>query len=318
MKSPVDPISGFNAPGPRFKARIRSISHNNMYLPIQMRDLHFLKELVNGASPLQVFHTSTIEQARAMFFRIRKCYDFPYWASTDFKIRDISNPHSIVPLRLNKYQHYLVDTLIRTNLDGKPKQYLIAKSIPRCGLTTCVQAYILWLKNKNAQNTLTCAPDDFIKEDMIADVNRLLDKQRSYSGISMNDFSTSTFYHSFYTPHILYGISANFIHLADMSKWYDHPTETTSHILSNTLRNWIRQKAAVYIMEGDKPSDPDFRMEDYQNPYVTRSFRLMQISDHCKNPLFVEKIIQANTPRLIPNFTYIDLDKAPSSATHTE
>ncbi len=313
MHSPVDPISGYNASGPRYKVRIRSIAHNNMYLPIQMLDIPLIQKIIDGVSPLSVFGCSTIEEARRLFFRIRKKFDFSYWAATDFKVRNISDPHMIVPLRLNNYQHYLADTLIRNSIDSRSQQYLIIKSIPRCGLSTFVQAYMLWLKTFQPENSITCAPDESIMEDMKADANRLLKLQRSLNGISMNDFGTDAFFHSFHNPQKLDGISAAYIHLADMSKWYDHSTETTAYIFSHSLKQWKRGESSIFIMEGDKPTDSTFRIEDYQKYYIPQSIRLMQISDHCKNPIFVEKIILANDQRIKSDYIYIDLDKASAS-----
>lgn len=243
-----NPLSGYQAPGPRFKVRIRPLAHNNMYLPIKMRTLPQIILLLKGISPLEVFNCTSIKDARQAFYELRKKFDFPYWAVREFKIRDIANLHKIVPLRLNRFQHYLADSLIRNNPDDLPAKYIISKTIPRCGLTTCVQAYIIWLQLYHLDHSIICAPSESMMETMKADVARSIHKKAYINRIFLNDQCASAFYQSFFTPNVLDRVPSRFVHLADMSKWHDPSAEVTNHILSNALNGWKRQEGAIFVI----------------------------------------------------------------------
>lgn len=310
MNSPIiiNPISGLNSAGPRFKVRIRSLAHENMYLPVSMRSLPQMRLLLDGVSPLTVFNSTSIKHARLAFYRLRSKFDFPYWAALEFKVPDITNPHRIIPLRLNSLQHNLVDTFIHDSLDDGPRRYVITKTIPRCGLTTCIQAYIFWLQSYHIDNSITCAHSDSEMNLMKANVARFLRKAGGKHRVSINNEGISALFQSFHTPNVLGRLSGRFVHLADMAKWLDHSWEGTPHILSNALNGWRRQKAAMFVLEGDRPANPDFRMEDYRNYYIPEAVRLMQLSFFSSNPVFLNIMVSASDSKANTGYRYIDLD----------
>lgn len=309
MKS--NPISGYHSADPRFKVRIRSLAHENMYLPVSMRTIPQMIRLLDGVSPLEVLSCASIKEARLAFDELRKKYDFPYWAALDFKVLDIANPHRIVPLRLNPLQRSLADTLIRDSTDGLPHRYIITKTIPRRGLTTCVQAFILWMQTYHPANSITCAPSEGVMDLMKANVSRYIRKDGGRYRIFLHGNRASAFFQSPYTPHVLDRVTAGFVHLADMAQWLDRSSETTHHIISNALNGWVRRVPALFILEGDRPSDPRFRMEDHRNHHIPELIRLMRLSDFCDNPLFLSKVVTACDPGVSSDYQYIDLDKAP-------
>lgn len=304
----INTISGFNSAGHRFKVRIRSLAHENMYLPVSMRQLPEMCLLLEGVSPFSVFDCYSIKEARLAFYELRKEFDFPYWAALEFRVPDIEDPHSIVPLRLNRLQHNLADSLISDSTDGIPHRYIITKTIPRCGLTTCVQAYLLWMQTYHPDNSITCALSESMMSMMKANVSRCIRKDGGRYRIFLNNKGVSAFFQSFDTPNVLDRVSGRFVHLADMSKWSDPSSEVSAHILSNALNGWRRQEAALFILEGDRPSDPDFRMENYRNYRIPEFIRLMQLASFSTNPVFLHKMTLVTDPKVSSDYRYIDLD----------
>ncbi len=307
-----NPLSGYNAAGPRFKLRIRSLAHNNIYLPLSMCHLPQILQLQNGISPLTVFNSPDIQSARQAFYELRKKFDFPYWAALEFKIQDIADQHNIITLRLNPHQHFLVDTLIRRSAQDIPSKYIISKTTPRCGLTTCVQAYILWQQKYYPDIAFTCAPSDSMKETLRSNIARSLNRKGVSNLVLLPDSVVPSFFQSIYSPNTLDNVPDRYVHLADMSKWLDHSPdlEVTSHILNNALINWNRKAPAIFIIEGDRPTNPKFRMQDHQNYHLPDPIRFMNLSQYTDNPLFLNILIKACDPKLSPQFHHIDLNQA--------
>ncbi len=140
----TNPISGRNSPGFRFRFCVRSITHKTLYLPLAMKQLPEIKRLMEGYAPFSVFHCLSMDTVRHTFNELRKKYDFAYWCATEYYIHDMADADNIIPLRLNQHQHQIIDTFERRYFEQKHAAYIISKSFRRAGVTTCVQAYILW------------------------------------------------------------------------------------------------------------------------------------------------------------------------------
>lgn len=154
MNHSRNPFSGRNCSGYRFLFKSRSIANYSLFLPLEMKSLPQIIRLRRGESLLSVFNRSTLEDAREDFRNLRKKYDFDFWAATEYFIRDINDPDIFLPLRLNSYQHYIIDIFRKRYFNRLIGRYLITKSFGRCGLTSCIQAYILGCRHINALTIL--------------------------------------------------------------------------------------------------------------------------------------------------------------------
>lgn len=147
-----NPYTGHNSTGYRFCFHASKISHRPLFLPIEMRGLPMIKQLLNREDPKVVFQTNSIHSARKAFCELRKKFDFPYWAAREYYIRDINDADNIIPLTLNNFQAYIINIFQKRYHDRELGRYIITKSFGKVGVTTCVQAYILWLQTYKCWN----------------------------------------------------------------------------------------------------------------------------------------------------------------------
>ncbi|MDE6742181.1 MAG: hypothetical protein K2J58_07615 [Muribaculaceae bacterium] len=122
MKYSRNPITGRLSSGYRFKFKVPSIDSRTLYLPLEMKTLPSVRQVMQGVSPLVVLNALDLADAHSRFRSLRKKYDFDYWAVKEYFIQDILNPDSIVPLRLNDAQFHVIDIL--------RKRYFLHKGIP--------------------------------------------------------------------------------------------------------------------------------------------------------------------------------------------
>lgn len=310
-KNSLNPLSGRNSAGLRFQFRVRSIARKNLYLPLWMKSLQEIRRLLNGESPLEVFNCDSIHDARQAFYRLRKKYDFPFWAALEHTVPDKNNPLRCVPLTLNPYQHHVADVFMKRAFEGRRGLYLISKTVPKCGLSTVVQAYILWLQiNSWHSNSISYASSGdelrlfkdnlcrFLKKDMVFDDHR----------ISFPYTENSAYFNAYLSPSILRGIDCGFVHLADMSKWNDRTAERSSLIFSSSVSRLQRNPAALVVMEGDRPSDPKVRSVCNNLFILPNAIRYMKLEAFGINPFFIDKWLMVSDPDINALFHHIDLD----------
>lgn len=275
-----------------------------------MKALPQITQLLTGVSPLVVFGCRDFKDARRAFYELRKKYDFPYWAALEYMIPDKENPKCILPLRLNRFQFYLADVFIKRANAGFSGKYIISKSVPKCGLTSCVQAYILWLQlYRYSHHSITCTESVDNMNRLKSIVAECIHKPSGSNIVSVKDTASSLF-QSIYDPHVLDRCPSSYVHLADMSKWPDPTSELSLHIYSNAYQRWNATPASLFVLEGDTPSHAMFRAEDYRNYLIQESFRLMQLRDFFSNPYFVNRLVIASDPKVNSEFHYINLDQA--------
>ena len=156
-----NPYSGHQAPDSRFCFHVRAIAHRPLFLPIEMKTIPQIKRLLERESPLSVFNCHFISSARMAFNDLRKQFDFAYWALKEYHVRDIKDADNIVHLYLNDYQHYVIDIIQKRYHNCQLGRYIISKSFGKVGLSTCIQAYILWLQTYcSFKNSYTCSASD--------------------------------------------------------------------------------------------------------------------------------------------------------------
>ncbi len=80
-----------------------------------------------------------------------------------------------------------------------------------------------------------------------------LHKNAGYKRIILNPDGVSAKFRSFYSSQRLDEEEARFVHLADMSKWYDKDGYDSLSIIRKALCRWKQKEAALFVIEGDCP-----------------------------------------------------------------
>lgn len=294
-----NPLTGWKSSGLRFRFRVRSISSHNLYLPLKMKSIPEINALLNGATPLEVFKCDCLKAAREAFCRLRKRFDFPYCAALDFVIPDKENIDQMVPMRLNSFQYSVVNAIERRMRDDVRSFFLISKTVPRCGLTSCVQAYILWLqKYVLSGDTVAYLPS---ANDSITYMERVRNFHKQVIVTDIPDAlisnSRSIFCFHFKNPDFSWkGRKPSFIHLADMSKWIDPSAKFSSRVFSETLNSLSGDAHSLFIMEGDYPTRKPFCLDDHPDLTVPKTIRYLRLNRIKSNPVFLDTIAQASRP----------------------
>ncbi len=301
-----NPCSGFQSAGYRFRFQVRAISHNSLYLPLEMKTLPAVQALLKGTSPLEVFNTPDLKLARKAFVELRKQYDFPFWAATEYRVRNIDNCREFVTLRLNRHQHRIADTFLRRYHDRKEGHYVIGKSFGQCGLTTCVQAYITWRQLFSYQeDSHTCVESDCTFHSLKATLCRLVNHQISPydEWIDLpNKKCNRVYFDTYHTPEALRGKLFGYVHFANMSLWEDPDGYKTRRAFETLNRHIFFSHRTLLVMEGDVPSTPILRSFNPEIP-------IQDLTPISNNPYFLKEVLLSikNGPRA--QFHFINLDR---------
>lgn len=251
-------FSGLHAAGYRFRFRVQAISHRALYLPRPMRYLDDIKSLIDGDDPCHVFDTYDIHEARRRFNELRIRYDFPFWAATRFPIRHIEDPDIVTLLDLNEDQHLIINTFLKTYQDKEIGRFIITKNRPHCGVSTCVQAYIIWLQLfHNPKNSQICGLSNFhlgrFKENIARFFNRDSLNYGRYK-FPIRDKYTSAFFNTRNKPDSMRGIDFGYVHLVDMAKWRDPEGFRSGRAIRAALSGILLDYRTLIVMEGNEPS----------------------------------------------------------------
>lgn len=306
-----NPHSGYKAPGFRFRFHIRAISHRAIFLPLEMKSLPQIQSLLKGESPLSVFNVQTIQEARKAFSQFRYNFDFAFWATREYYIRDMTNKGNNIPLFLNEFQFHIIDTFQKRYYNRELGRYIITKSFSKVGVTTCVQAYILWLQTyKCKRNSCMCA---FVDGDMYSFQKNLchyLKQEAAYSerNIYIPQADRHAYFHPSNHPEGFSGKDIGYVHFADMSNWHDHNDEYTVAVISNLTSNVRMSFDTLVVQEGNIPKEDQLDMQKCQNPYIDRFYRLCYIEHLTNNPPFLYNVIMNNAPGSSSPYLHINLD----------
>lgn len=309
MKTPRNPISGYGCTGFRAMFRVPDIDPHTLYIPIEMKELPKIRQLMHGGSPLSVFNTNSFSEARKKFRALRKKYDFDYWALKEYPIHDVNNPDSIITLRLNDAQHHVIDILRKRYTEKKLGRYIISKSIPHCGLTTCIQAFFLWMQlHQCSNNSYLCGPSDIALSPFRKNLCRHLrcDIIRPDSWIFIPKADSKAFYFTFRSPDAIRGINLGYVHLADMSRWRDpkNALSPRAHIacVSAVLLDFF----TFVVLEGDVPRKNRFSIKDCirQFPSESQRLKIIKLSSRFNNPFFINEVMVAQSN---PNAHYFHI-----------
>lgn len=151
-----NPITGEGSVGKRVAFTISDFPIATQYLPVEMMDEPFVKELqeagsvhalvkkvILGSSIAEIYeeaYNKIVEQ----FVRIRIKYDFPFWAASFVYIKRKGGGKDIL-FRLNRPQRRLVERFEKMRKAGKPIRLDILKA-RQWGGSTCTQMYMAWLQ----------------------------------------------------------------------------------------------------------------------------------------------------------------------------
>ncbi len=295
-----NPYTGLLSAGYRFRFQLRSISHHTLYLPLEMKSIPPVQALLNGVSPLEVFDVPDLKSARKAFNELRKQFDFPFWAATEYYVLNIEDADETVPLILNKYQHEIADTFLRRYFDKQQARYIIGKSFGRCGVTTCVQAYILWRqlcwwpKHSN-----TCVASEInlnpIKTNLCRFLKREIVPQDKDIFLPKAD-GRRAFFNTFRTPDALRGIDFAYVHFANMSLWHDPDGIKSTKAYTAASGGLLPSYRTFLAMEGNIPEGQELinimppRSHSVYAGYVRSRYELTPL---CNNPYFVHEVLSA-------------------------
>ena len=150
--APFNPITGEGSIGQRVSFTISDYPISTQYLPIEMMDEPFVKSLQKAGSiellirdVLQLPVTEeSCEKVVEEFIRIRKKYDFPFWAAMLVYIKRKGGGSDVL-FRLNKPQRKLIQRLEKMRKAGKPIRLILLKA-RQWGGSTAIQIYMSWLQ----------------------------------------------------------------------------------------------------------------------------------------------------------------------------
>ncbi len=304
MNSNPNPYTGHKASGFRFCLHVTSIAHRPLFLPLEMKQLPQIQRLWQGESPLSVFNRADIKSARQAFCEFRMQFDFAYWAAKEYYIRDQNDADRIIPLELNNIQHYLIDILQKRYFYRLPGRYIISKTFGRVGISTCVQAYILWLQTyKNPKHSYTCCPSEIAINPLKTNLCRYLHRDivPADKFIYLPKSDRKAFFNTYRNPNFTRGIDLGYVHFADMSRWNDSDADLSSRTYATAISGVLNHYKTLIVLEGNIPKEDNFRIEEYRQFYLTFDIRIGQLAHLSKNPFFLDHVALANTPSSQPS-----------------
>lgn len=310
----ISPFTGQNSPGYRFKFLARQISHNPLFLPLEMKELPQIQLLLKGESPLSVFKVSSISDAHKEFHKLRYAYDFPFWAANEYHIRHVNDPDLIVPLILNQYQHQIIDTFLKQYYNKEIGRYVITKNFPNAGVSTCVQAYMLWSQIYRWHNhSYTCAYSDLLERQLKSNLIRFLKRDVTPSDmrIPLPMVGNSAFFNTFRSPDAIRGINFAYVHFADFSKFFDPDTKNSSRAFVAGFSPVLLDYHTLIVLEGNIPNENRFRLQDYfKNSEKGKQISSYEsLTPYCRNPYFLLEAIAAADPASSSLFRHLPLSK---------
>ena len=298
LKSDRNQLSGRFSPGFRFRFHVRSIAHNRLYLPLTMKQLPEIRQLMQGVSPLVVFNRCSIQSARQAFYELRKKHDFAYWAATEYYIHDINDADSIVPLILNSYQHHIIDTFERRYFNRQRAAYVISKAFRKCGVTTCVQAYILWRQTYHlSKHSNTCTASAINTEPLKTNLCRFLKREivPQDNHIFLPNADCRAFFNTYRTPDALRGIDFAYVHLANMSQWGDSEGRISPRVFAASTGGVLMSHQTLIVLEGNIP-DKVYMIDAPRHYDTLKHCRPSDLSHLSRNPYFLIQHIAASNP----------------------
>lgn len=261
-----NPFTGYHSPGLRFRLNCRAISHTPLYLPLAMKNHPQVLCLISGVSPLEVFAVSTISEARRAFNHLREQFDFTFWAVRNYRVRDINDPDKIIPYFLPEKLAPMIHIFLIRYHNRMLGKYVITKEHGKIGLTTCLQAFILWrqVRSEFKGNAIIFGASSSALYPLKDNLCRHLGfypsaAKRIYFPSRIGSYPDpvwgSVMFNSVKNPDGARGIDFSFALFADMSKWRDRKRINSDRAKSACIGTVLLEYQTLFILEGDRPSD---------------------------------------------------------------
>ena len=154
--STFNPITGEGSVGERVKFTLSDYPIATQWLPVEMMEEPFVKELQEAGSvhalvkkviigsSIDEIYEEAYNKIVEQFVRIRIKYDFPFWAASFVYIKRKGGGKDML-FRLNRPQRRLVERFEKKRKAGKPIRLIILKA-RQWGGSTCTQLYMAWLQ----------------------------------------------------------------------------------------------------------------------------------------------------------------------------
>lgn len=270
MHQDHNPLTGRFSTGFRFRLNCRPVSRLPLYLPLPMKNNVHIRKILEGEHPCDAFGCNSIDAAKFHFNNIRKKYDFPFWAATEYKVRDIKDPDNIVPLYLNEAQNHVIAIIEERFFLKMPGRYIIAKRPYRQGITTCVQAYIIWrqLYSDYPGNAYICGASEFNMLHMRTNLARFFNREKAPKDnwFRFPDHYNASFFNPFTNPDCPRGIDFRYVHFADMSKWKDTGGKLGYRAYVAGISGVLPDYWTLIVLEGTMPPFYEWNA-DFQKLY---------------------------------------------------
>lgn len=278
-----------------------------------MKTHPLIRRLMQGESPVSVFGCRSIDSARKAFCELRKKYDFDFWAATEYLIRDLNDADSIITLRLNDCQHHVIDIIRKRYFLRLQGRYIISKSSRRIGLTTCIQAYILWMQTyRCSNNSYTCGPSYISILPLKSNLCRYLKRDiiPTEMSIFLPKIGWSSFFNTFRSPDAIRGINLGYVHLSDMSRWKDQDSKKSIRAYTAPATAVLLEYFTLVVLEGDIPKRKNFSIKNYirKHPKETDPIRRNSLSGKFRNQFFINEVLVARS-FFDPYFLHIHLNE---------
>lgn len=170
INAPFNPITGFGSVGPRFECVISDFPLTHQWLPLSMRDIPLVRQIIDAGS-IRAFIQDSLglvydndddyddDRLKVIdqFVRLRARHDFPFWAATFVYIKNKGGGGDIL-FRLTRPQRRYVEMLEKCRLNNEPIRIVMLKARQWGGSTT-TQMYMAWLQlcHKIGLNSLIIA-----------------------------------------------------------------------------------------------------------------------------------------------------------------
>lgn len=152
INTKFNPITGEGSTGERFLLTIDDFPIRHQWLPVTMRDIPLVKQLMQCGTIRQFLIELTgqatftdRQKVIEQFTRVRFRHDFAFWAAAYVKIQSKIPGEGEILFRLTRPQRRFVEALEEKRTSNQPIRFVLLKARQWGGSTTS-QLYMMWLQ----------------------------------------------------------------------------------------------------------------------------------------------------------------------------
>lgn len=266
--STFNPITGEGSVGERVKFTLSDYPIATQWLPVEMMEEPFVKELQEAGSvhalvkkviigsSIDEIYEEAYNKIVEQFVRIRIKYDFPFWAASFVYIKRKGGGKDML-FRLNRPQRRLVERFEKKRKAGKPIRLIILKA-RQWGGSTCTQLYMAWLQlvHMEGLNSLIIAHQSAGSDEINDMFKRMIDsypvellhemgdvyseKEPKYVGVGVSGIIHRVPQRNFKIkigtaihPKTCLGGDYNLVHLSETAKWRETEGTKPEEVVAN-------------------------------------------------------------------------------------